>query len=85
MSPSSTVHGGQHNYKGVTSELLLHAAFVADEIWGYMLEPACTGTGNYYLSGYRLHRVYVARRTPSPTMIPEWVAFGPRAFVPCMI
>ena len=40
MSPSSTVHGGQHGTKYVTFELLLHAAFVADEIWGFMLEPA---------------------------------------------
>ena len=44
MSPSSTVHGGQHDtkyiYIYVTFELLLHAAFVADEIWGDMLEPA---------------------------------------------
>ena len=40
MSPSSTVHGGQHDTKYVTFELLLHAAFVADEIWGCMLEPA---------------------------------------------
>ena len=42
MSPSSTVHGGQHDTKCVTFELLLHAAFVADEIWGFMLEPART-------------------------------------------
>ena len=35
MSPSSTVHGGQHGTKYVTFELLLHAAFVADEIWGF--------------------------------------------------
>ena len=40
MSPSSTVYGGQHDTKYVTFELLLHAAFVADEIWGFMLEPA---------------------------------------------
>ena len=34
-SPSSTtVHGGQHDAKDVTFELPLHAAFVADEIWG---------------------------------------------------
>ena len=32
MSPFSTVHGGQHDTKHVTSEVLLHAAFVADEI-----------------------------------------------------
>ena len=39
MSPSSTVtvHGGQHDTKYVTFELLLvlHAAFVADEIWEF--------------------------------------------------
>ena len=40
MSPPSTVHGGQHDIKYVTYELLLHAAFVAGEIWGFTLEPA---------------------------------------------
>ena len=41
MSPSSTVvHGGQHDTKHVTFELLMHAALVADEIWGFKLEPA---------------------------------------------
>ena len=39
MSPSSSVHDGQHNTKYVTFELLVHAAFAADEIWGGMLEP----------------------------------------------
>ena len=34
MSPSSTVHGGQLDNKYVTFELLVHAAFVADEILG---------------------------------------------------
>ena len=34
LPPSSTVHGGQHDTKYVTFELLMHAAFVADEIWG---------------------------------------------------
>ena len=28
------------NTEYVTLEFLLHAAFVTDEIWGYMLEPA---------------------------------------------
>ena len=42
MSPSSTVHGGQHDTKYVKFELLMHAAFVADEVWGFMLEPART-------------------------------------------
>ena len=41
MSPSSTaIQGGQHESKFVTFELLLHAAFVADKNWGFMLEPA---------------------------------------------
>ena len=34
MSPSSTFHGGQHDTHYVTFELLMHAAFVADEIFG---------------------------------------------------
>ena len=42
MSPSSTIHVGQHDTKYVTFELLMHAAFVADEIWGFILEPART-------------------------------------------
>ena len=37
---SSTVHGGHHDTKYVTFELLLRAAFVADENWGDMLEAA---------------------------------------------
>ena len=45
MSPSSNVHDGQHETKYVTFELLMHAAFVADEIWGFMLEPARTAPG----------------------------------------
>ena len=40
MSLFCTVHGGQHDTKYVTFELLMHAAFVAGEIWGFMLEPA---------------------------------------------
>ena len=42
MSSSSAVYGGQHDTKYVTFELLLHAAFVADEIWVFVLEPART-------------------------------------------
>ena len=45
MSPSSTVHGGQHDTKYVTFELRMHAAFVADEVWGFMLEPAVNTSG----------------------------------------
>ena len=40
MPPSFTVHCGQHDAKCVTFEVLLHAAFVADEIWDDMLKPA---------------------------------------------
>ena len=35
LSPSSTVHGGQHDTKYMTFELLTHAACVADEILGF--------------------------------------------------
>ena len=42
MSLSFTVHGRQHDTKYVTFELLLHAAFVAGEISGFMREPART-------------------------------------------
>ena len=48
MSPSSTVHGDQHGTKYVAFELLLHAAFVADEIWRVMLEPARTPVATFY-------------------------------------
>ena len=34
MRPSTTVHGGQHGIKCATFELLLHTAFVADEVGG---------------------------------------------------
>ena len=40
MSPSSTVHGVHHDTKYATFELLMHAAFVAAEIWGIMHAPA---------------------------------------------
>ena len=42
MSPSSIVHGGQHDTKYVTLDLLLQAAFVADEIWSNFFEAAPT-------------------------------------------
>ena len=40
MPPSSTVHGGQHDTKYVTFELLWHAAFVANVFFYFLLEPA---------------------------------------------
>ena len=40
MSPSPNFHGGQHDTKYVTLGLLMRAAFVADELWGLMPEPA---------------------------------------------
>ena len=56
MSPSSTadvVYGGQHDSKYMTFDLLLHAAFVADQICGDMLEPArvvCVEGENQFMS-----------------------------------
>ena len=42
MSPSSTVYAGQHDTKYLVCDIrvALHEAFVADEIWGFMHEPA---------------------------------------------
>ena len=40
MSPSSTVHGGQHDTKYGALELPMNAALAADEIWGFVLEAA---------------------------------------------
>ena len=51
MSPSSTVHGSQHDAKYVTFELLLHAAFVVDEHWGFLLEPARICCPAFHLGG----------------------------------
>ena len=42
VSHSSTVHCGQHDTKYVSFELVLPAAFVADERLSDMLEPART-------------------------------------------
>ena len=41
---STVVHGGQHDTKYVTFDLIMNAAFVADEVRGFMLDPAriCT-------------------------------------------
>ena len=47
MSPPSTVHGGQHDIKYVTYELLLHAAFVADAI-GVLCLNLLVGGGFLY-------------------------------------
>ena len=40
-----SVHGGQHDAKYVTFELLLRTAFVADKNWGFVLEPARIWSG----------------------------------------
>ena len=53
MSPSSIVYGGQHDTTYVTFELLMDAAFVVDEIWGFMPETARTSipfSGDYNCS-----------------------------------
>ena len=59
MSPSSTVHGGQHDTKYVTFELLMHAAFAADEISGFMLEPACRFSPGWVCTIQVLHTIYM--------------------------
>ena len=41
MLPSCTVHGGQYDANYVTFEWTLQAAYVADTIWGVLLDPAC--------------------------------------------
>ena len=48
MSPSPTVQGGQHDTKYVAFKLLMHTAFLAHEIWGFMPEPLVPGIGIYY-------------------------------------
>ena len=48
MSASSIVDGGQHDTKYVTFELLMHAAFVANESWGFMLETARTWYARFF-------------------------------------
>ena len=48
MSFSSTVHGGQHDTKYVKFELLLHAAFVADEV-GVLCLNQLVSHEEYYL------------------------------------
>ena len=55
MSPSTIDHGGQYDTKYVTFEQLLHAAFVADTIWGDKLEPARTN----YESRFTIATVFV--------------------------
>ena len=40
MLPSSTVVFAVSMMPNTTFELLMHAAFVADEVWGFALEPA---------------------------------------------
>ena len=56
--------------RNVTFELLMHAAFVADEIWGFMLEPA--RTSSFCLS--------ISYRTPSRCRYPilMYVSYIPR-------
>ena len=49
MSFSSTVHGGQHDTKYVKFELLLHAAFVADEAGVLCLNQLVSHDEEYYL------------------------------------
>ena len=67
MSPSSTVHGGQHDTKYVAFELLMHAAFMADEIWGFLLEHqlVCMSRGEsiFIVSGTYLAHTTLSRNS----------------------
>ena len=79
-SPCPTVHGGQYDAKYVTFELLMHAACVADEIWGficlnqlvYITRYKCVFLAHWHFFLFR-PRVFsralgtVARREPART------------------
>ena len=56
MSLSTTVDGGQHDTKYVTFDLLLHAAFVADEIWVIRFNQlVCMNTCTYRITRMIAH------------------------------
>ena len=76
MSPSSTVHGGQHDTKYVTLELIFYAAFVAVKLCGDCLNQIVTGrpqraaastTKNYTL--HDLHKTQLSCRTNLPSSL----------------
>ena len=69
MPPASTICGGQHDTKYVTFEWLLHAAFVADRIWGFVVEPTRSQHGN-------AREVLYGNRPPRANFPPEPVAIG---------
>ena len=69
MSPSCTVHGGQYDTKYVTFELLLNAAFVADEIWVFTLEPARIYT-KYVYTRYSIP-VWIKKIGTASTAVPS--------------
>ena len=69
MSPSCTVHGGQYDTKYVTFELLLNAAFVADEIWVFTLEPARIYT-KYVYTRYSIP-VWIKKIGAASTAVPS--------------
>ena len=86
MSSSSSVHDGQHDTKYVTFELLLRAAFVAEEIWGYMLEPARTGVRDknetcLYRGGRGTTPVSRAVPQAKPLTIISWLSRKLKAMV----
>ena len=61
MPPSSTVHGAQHDTKYVTFEPLMNAAFVADEIWGFVLGLALKYTKYLYYTRHSIP-VWIKKR-----------------------
>ena len=48
----------------MTFEFLMRAAFVADESWGYMLEPARTSNEYFLIDGGYSERVLSASNAP---------------------
>ena len=72
--------------KYVTFELLLRAAFVAEEIWGYMLEPARTGVRDknetcLYRGGRGTTPVSRAVPQAKPLTIISWLSRKLKAMV----
>ena len=65
LSPCCTYHPGQHETDYVTFEFLLHAAFGADEIRGFTLEPPRSdwlrGRAGLTKTLYPLHPVVLGR------------------------
>ena len=76
MLPYSNVHGGQHDTKYVPFELLMHAEFLADEMWGFMLEPA-RSLSNVENLTVAWNTTFQIRRKSRPGQNPGFMVIGP--------